>query len=196
MNLVGPVFVIMFDDRDVPPEVFGGEGAEVAAHARFEQVLTSYNANLFQRIDDGRRPLPSQEDPNLDYYKVTIAAGEDGCAHCGAGKMWAIVYVEHGQTEETEIGQTFGDKELADDICGWMNMAYEAGLEFAPELLERVDQLEEQLANITADYHRWRDAYLRLKYPGMDERVFGTEACKACDGSGVTVSRPSGGAES
>lgn len=113
MNLVGPVFVIMFDDRDVPPEVFGGEGAEVAAHARFEQVLTSYNANLFQRIDDGRRPLPSQ-----------------------------------------------------------------------------VDQLEEQLANITADYHSWRDAYLRLKYPGMGERVFGTEACKACDGSGVTVSRP------
>ena len=63
------------------------------------------------------------------YYKVKMAAGEDGCSHCGAGKMWAIVYVEHGDTEETEIGQTFGDRHLADDICDLMNMAYEAGLE-------------------------------------------------------------------
>jgi hypothetical protein len=66
------------------------------------------------------------------YYNVEMAAGEDGCSHCGAGKMWAIVYVEHGQTEKTEIGQTFGDKDLADDICDLMNMAYEAGLEVAP----------------------------------------------------------------
>jgi hypothetical protein len=65
------------------------------------------------------------------YYSVKMAAGEDGCAHCGAGKMWAIVYVEHGQTEETEIGQTFGDRERADDICDLMNMAYESGLEIA-----------------------------------------------------------------
>jgi hypothetical protein len=65
------------------------------------------------------------------YYNVEMAAGEDGCAHCGAGKMWAIVYVEHGQTEKTEIGQTFGDRELADDICDLMNMAYESGLELA-----------------------------------------------------------------
>lgn len=57
MNLHGPVFMIVFDDRDVPPEVFGGEQAEQGARARFEQVLTNWNANLFQRIDDGRRPL-------------------------------------------------------------------------------------------------------------------------------------------
>lgn len=56
MNLVGPVFMIVFDDRDVSPEVFGGEQAEEGARARFEQVLTNWNANLFQRIDDGRRP--------------------------------------------------------------------------------------------------------------------------------------------
>jgi hypothetical protein len=65
------------------------------------------------------------------YYNVEMAAGEDGCSHCGAGKMWAIVYVEHGQTEKTEIGQTFADRELADDICDLMNMAYESGLELA-----------------------------------------------------------------
>lgn len=67
------------------------------------------------------------------YYNVKMAAGEDGCTHCGAGKMWAIVYVEHGQTEETELGTTWGDKELAEDICDLMNMAYEAGLEVAPQ---------------------------------------------------------------
>lgn len=68
------------------------------------------------------------------YYNVEMAAGEDGCSHCGAGKMWAIVYVEHGQTEKTEIGQTFGDRELADDICDLMNMAYESGLELTMNL--------------------------------------------------------------
>lgn len=67
--------------------------------------------------------------PTGEYYQVKMAAGEDGCSHCGAGKLWAIVYVEHGQTEETEVGQSFGDKELADDICELMNMAYEAGME-------------------------------------------------------------------
>ena len=81
------------------------------------------------------RPCPympvaeTMEIPDNSYYRVTMAAGEDGCTHCGAGKMWAIVYVEHGQTEETEIGQTFGDGALAEDICDLMNMAYESGLE-------------------------------------------------------------------
>ena len=65
------------------------------------------------------------------YYRVKMAAGEDVCSHCGAGKMWTIVYIEHGQTEETEIGQAFGDRELADDICDLMNMAFEAATEVA-----------------------------------------------------------------
>lgn len=71
-----------------------------------------------------------------DYYRVKMATGIDveGCAHCGAGKQWSIVYVEHGATEETEIGQSFGDRELADDICDLMNMAYEAGLELTMNL--------------------------------------------------------------
>lgn len=82
---------------------------------------------------DPSMPFPQMiEVPDNSYYQVKMAAGEDGCAHCGAGKMWAIVYVEHGQTEETEIGQTFGDHGLAEDICDLMNMAYEAGLEVAP----------------------------------------------------------------
>jgi hypothetical protein len=81
---------------------------------------------------------------NSYYYQVKMAAGEDGCSHCGGGKMWAIVYVEHGQTEETEIGQTFGDKNLADDICDLMNMAYEAGMECSDPLAAAARDLLEQ----------------------------------------------------
>ena len=33
----------------------------------------------------------SLESPLGDYYRVKMAAGDDGCAHCGAGKQWAIV---------------------------------------------------------------------------------------------------------
>lgn len=55
MKLSGPVFLIVFEDRDVAPECFGGEQAEEGARDRFEQVLTNWNASLFQRIDDGIR---------------------------------------------------------------------------------------------------------------------------------------------
>lgn len=53
-------FLILFEDRDRPPEVFMlGGNAEIAARQRFEQVLgRGWNAHLFQRIDDGKRPLP------------------------------------------------------------------------------------------------------------------------------------------
>jgi hypothetical protein len=57
-----------------------------------------------------------------------------------------------------------------------------------------ITRLEQELADTTSDYHRWHDAYLRLKYPGIGERVAGTVACKACDGSGVTT--PDASAES
>jgi hypothetical protein len=80
---------------------------------------------------------PEELTEPTDYYRVKMAAGGEGCAHCGAGKMWAIVYVEHGDTEETEVGQQFGDHELATDICDLMNMAYEAGLEVVDEDLEQ-----------------------------------------------------------
>lgn len=55
MHLVGPVFMIVFDDQDVAPEVFAGEQAEECAQRRFKQVLDNWNAGLFQRIDDGER---------------------------------------------------------------------------------------------------------------------------------------------
>lgn len=77
---------------------------------------------------------PAEELPvSTDYYRVKMMAGGDGCTHCGAGQMWTIVYVEHGATEETELGQAWGDRELADDICDLMNMAFESGLEVPPQ---------------------------------------------------------------
>jgi len=53
-----PVFLIFFEDYDRRPEIFLGDGAEVCARQRFEQVLGGgWNAHLFQCIDDGKRPL-------------------------------------------------------------------------------------------------------------------------------------------
>jgi hypothetical protein len=47
-----------------------------------------------------------------------------GCPQCGHGDMWTIVG-PHG----TQIGQSWGDQELVEDICQYMNEAFEAGLE-------------------------------------------------------------------
>lgn len=55
VKLYGPFFLIMYEEPGIPVEYFGGEQAEQCARKRFEQVLDSYNASLFQRIDDGIR---------------------------------------------------------------------------------------------------------------------------------------------
>lgn len=55
MKIQGSVFMIVFEDADVSPEVFAGEQAEECAKRRFEQCLANWNASLFQRIDDGKR---------------------------------------------------------------------------------------------------------------------------------------------
>jgi hypothetical protein len=134
------------------------------------------------------------------YYNVEMAAGEDGCAHCGAGKMWAIVYVEHGQTEKTEIGQTFGDRELADDICDLMNMAYEAGLEVgAPSpndrmpipVTEIVDALERESANADTD-PRWLAAAELRRMTGWEMR---TLMCSVDESPPVTMAAVDGRCE-
>jgi hypothetical protein len=67
------------------------------------------------------------------HYRVDPQAGNEGCDRCHAGTFWTIVYREKGSTEDTEIGTAWGDKELAEDICDLMNMAYEAGKEAAGE---------------------------------------------------------------
>jgi hypothetical protein len=50
------------------------------------------------------------------------------------------------------------------------------------------DEAKQRLADMTADYHRWHDAYLRLKYPDAGERVVSNPPpCKTCDGTGFHV---------
>lgn len=67
MKLSGPVFLIVFDDPDIPLETFAGERAEELAKRRFEQLLMYWSAGLYQRVDDGRRS-PST---------VSTSAGDD-----------------------------------------------------------------------------------------------------------------------
>jgi len=38
-------------------------------------------------------------------------------------------------------------------------------------LLERLARREQELADMTADYHRWHDAFMELKYPGGGKRI-------------------------
>lgn len=111
------------------------------------------------------------EVPDTRYYQVKMAAGEDGCSHCGAGKMWAIVYVEHGQTEETEVGQTFGDHDLAEDICDLMNMAYESAL----ECIEPYSNLLSEAENMAAlgDIHEDTEAYGWGKWMAATRELLG-----------------------
>lgn len=81
MKITGPVFMIVFDDLDVSPEVFAGERAEDCARQRFKRVLDNWNASLFQRIDDGVR---SQSDvsPHAHAGSLTLDRGET-CIKCG-----------------------------------------------------------------------------------------------------------------
>jgi hypothetical protein len=60
------------------------------------------------------------------HYRVAGDGG--GCEHCEAGKLWTVVHLDP-DGEECGIGTSWMDKELAEDICDLMNMAYEAGLE-------------------------------------------------------------------
>ena len=43
-------WLILFDDKGVPPEVFSGPDAKAAAAQRFEAVSTGYNCHLFQKV--------------------------------------------------------------------------------------------------------------------------------------------------
>ena len=52
----------------------------------------------------------------------TVEVDKPGCDHCGTGCQWTVV-----GPDDVAIGQSFEDKELADDIADYMNMAFDAG---------------------------------------------------------------------
>jgi hypothetical protein len=62
------------------------------------------------------------------FYRVELTDDKGECGHCRqACEMWTIVFESDG--EPTEVGQSWGDKEMAHDVCDLMNMAFDAGLE-------------------------------------------------------------------
>lgn len=70
------------------------------------------------------------ETPDTSHYRVEIADGATGCEKCGHDAMWTVVWTEPNG-ESCQIGTSWGDEELAEDVCDLMNMAYEAGKETA-----------------------------------------------------------------
>ena len=62
-----------------------------------------------------------------DFYRVALADGGGGCNACGHGQYWSVVW--GAGEDECQIGTSWGDKEVAEDICDLMNMAFEAGKE-------------------------------------------------------------------
>jgi hypothetical protein len=83
-------------------------------------------------------------------YRVEKIDNGSECEHCNRGTYWTVVS-GHGD-DETEIGQSFADKELTEDICDHMNYAFDAGREslllvlgLASELCSAVDAAEEDI---------------------------------------------------
>ena len=48
-------WLILYDDVDRRPEVFSGCGATLAAHARFNQVVQTWNCHLFVKVASNAR---------------------------------------------------------------------------------------------------------------------------------------------
>lgn len=65
-----------------------------------------------------------------DYYRVDVASGTPGCRFCGHGKYWTVIYTDE-QGEVVEIGTSWADEEMAEDVCDLMNMAHDAGADGA-----------------------------------------------------------------
>jgi hypothetical protein len=63
-----------------------------------------------------------------DYYRVEVASDQPGCRYCGHGKFWTVIYSE-ADGDILEVGTAWADRDVAEDICDLMNMAYEAGIE-------------------------------------------------------------------
>jgi hypothetical protein len=59
------------------------------------------------------------------FYRVEVDSSMKGCEQCNHGTYWTIVYDEDSCDDAVAIGTSWADRELAEDICDLMNMAYE-----------------------------------------------------------------------
>jgi|SRR6185312_14298728 len=92
---------------------------------------------------------PTQQALPTDFYRVEKAANSPTECACDACALWTIVYREHGDTEDTELSQSWQGsigKETAEDVCNWMNMAFEQALELPPP--QQLAKLVESLAEV------------------------------------------------
>lgn len=103
-----------------------------------------------------------------DHYRlVEDDLGTDGCKHCGHGFMWTLESGHGGN--EIRIGTSWGDKELAQDICELMNDAYESGRESDPAINAEESKLvawfrnEGKKLGDEGDYHNWSPAETAIR---------------------------------
>lgn len=55
--------------------------------------------------------------------RYVVYKDTDGCPTCGHGEHFTVL----DTATDTQLSTSYEDKELAEDICGWMNQAFEAG---------------------------------------------------------------------
>lgn len=55
--------------------------------------------------------------------RYVVGVDKEGCPTCGHDTYWTVV----DTTADSQISTSFSDKEQAEDICKWMNEAYEVG---------------------------------------------------------------------
>lgn len=60
---------------------------------------------------------------SIEYYRVVRddSTGEQ-CPHCKRGAYWTVEWTEP-DGQPCTLGQSWGDEQLAQDICDHMNMA-------------------------------------------------------------------------
>jgi hypothetical protein len=73
------------------------------------------------------------------FYRVALSANHSACTQCGHGSYYTVVYTDRFG-EEVEIGTSWGDSEVAEDVCDLMNMAFDAGVESERSLENEVKE--------------------------------------------------------
>ena len=62
--------------------------------------------------------------PDSEPYFVEVDLGHTGCPHCGAGKMWNVVF----RPTDTAHSVMYGDEDAAQEVADDFNVAYAKGL--------------------------------------------------------------------
>jgi len=91
----------------------------------FSRILvgTSDQERVYDWVDRCKIALAKGAMPE-PYFRVD-ADGKPECEHCSHGQLWTVIFGPTGA--ETQIGQSWGDRELVEDICDLMNDAFAHG---------------------------------------------------------------------